>query len=80
MTIGDRFVKSERAWPEVLDIKQCSDFLGQSERKTWDMVQSGEIPHFRARKSIRFHLPALRKWIAVSAATRLRPVSSRCGC
>ena len=42
--------------------------LAISERKLWAMTASGEIPHIRIGRSVRYSVAALDRWIADHSA------------
>lgn len=47
----------------LLTPKEASDALAISPRKLWAMTASGEIPHLRLGRSLRYPVVQLEKWI-----------------
>jgi excisionase family DNA binding protein len=43
--------------------KQAADALSISPRKLWGMMASGEIPHIRIGRSVRYPVDELERWI-----------------
>ena len=43
--------------------REAAAALAISPRKLWDMTASGEIPHIRLGRSVRYPLDDLRCWI-----------------
>ena len=43
--------------------KQAATALAISPRKLWSMTASGEIPHIRLGRSLRYPTADLRRWI-----------------
>ncbi len=59
-------MKSESAKnqePLLLTPKQAANALAISPRKLWGMTASGEIPHVRLGRSVRYPLQDLQEWI-----------------
>jgi len=50
--------------PLAVDTVEASRLLGLSERKTWSLAVSGEIPSFKVGRARRYSVAALRRWIA----------------
>lgn len=47
----------------LLTPKQASLALGISPRKLWSLTASGEIPHVRIGRCVRYPLDDLQRWI-----------------
>ena len=47
----------------LLNPREAAAALAISPRKLWDMTSSGEIPHIRLGRSVRYPLDDLRCWI-----------------
>ena len=47
----------------LLTPQQAAEALAISPRKLWDMTASGEIPHIRLGRSVRYPLDDLQCWI-----------------
>ncbi len=47
----------------LLNPREAAAALAISPRKLWDMTASGEIPHIRLGRSVRYPLDDLRCWI-----------------
>ena len=47
----------------LLTCKEAADALAISQRKLWSMTTSGEIPHIRIGRSVRYPVDELRQWI-----------------
>ena len=47
----------------LLTPQQAADALAISPRKLWAMTASGEIPHVRIGRCVRYPLDDLRRWI-----------------
>ncbi len=50
--------------PLLLSPKQAAVALAISPRKLWSLTASGEIPHIRIGRSVRYPLTELQRWIA----------------
>lgn len=46
----------------LLSFEEGRQFLGLGERKTWELVASGDLPHLRIGRLIRFRRAALVAW------------------
>jgi len=54
--------------PELLyTIHEVSEVIKLSERTISTLVKDNEIPHIRIRRSLRFPVTEIEKWIAVKA-------------
>ena len=47
----------------LLTPKQAADALAISPRKLWSLTASGEVPHVRVGRCVRYPFDALRKWL-----------------
>ena len=47
----------------LLTPQQAAEALAISPRKLWGMTASGQIPHVRLGRSVRYSLDDLRAWI-----------------
>jgi len=47
----------------LLTPKQAAEALAIGPRKLWSMTASGEIPHLRIGRSVRYPVDALHQWI-----------------
>ena len=47
----------------LLNPQQAAEALAISPRKLWSMTASGEIPHVRIGRSVRYPVDDLRDWI-----------------
>ena len=47
----------------LLTVRQAAEALAISERKLWGMTTSGDIPHVRLGRSVRYPLDELQRWI-----------------
>ena len=47
----------------LLTPQQAADALAISPRKLWGMTASGEIPHIRLDRCMRYPVDDLRRWI-----------------
>jgi excisionase family DNA binding protein len=47
----------------LLTPKQTSEALAISPRKLWGMTASGEIPHIRCGRCVRYPVVDLQRWI-----------------
>ena len=47
----------------LLTSQQAAEALAISPRKLWGMTASGEIPHMRIGRSVRYPVGDLMKWI-----------------
>ena len=47
----------------LLTPRQAAEALAISQRKLWSMTASGEIPHVRIGRSVRYPVDDLRDWI-----------------
>lgn len=46
----------------ILKVDDVAEWLGVSKAHIYQLVRSGEIPHFRVGKAIRFHYDTLVAW------------------
>ena len=49
--------------PLLLKPQQAAETLQISERKLWSMTSSGEVPHIRLGRSVRYPIADLEHWI-----------------
>ena len=47
----------------LLDAKQTAKILAISPRKLWSLTNSGQIPHVRIGRSVRYSIDDLIEWI-----------------
>ncbi len=47
----------------LLTPKQAAEALAISPRKLWGLTASGEIPHIRCGRCVRYPVDDLRRWI-----------------
>lgn len=47
----------------LLTPKQAAEALAISPRKLWSMTASGEVPHIRIGRAVRYSRDDLREWI-----------------
>ena len=47
----------------LLTLEQAAEALAISPRKLWDMTASGEIPHVRLGRCVRYPIDDLQHWI-----------------
>ncbi len=47
----------------ALNPREAAESLSLSERKLWELTQSGEIPCFRIGRSVRYSTEQLRVWV-----------------
>ena len=47
----------------LLTSRQAAEALQISERKLWSMQASGEMPHIRLGRSVRYPVADLQQWI-----------------
>ena len=47
----------------LLSSEQAAEALAISPRKLWGMTASGEIPHVRLGRSVRYPIKDLQRWI-----------------
>jgi excisionase family DNA binding protein len=47
----------------LLRRRDAADVLGISERKIWSLTASGEIPHVRIGRCVRYPADQLQQWI-----------------
>jgi len=47
----------------LLTPRQASEALAVSARKLWSMTASGEIPHIRLGRCVRYPVEDLQRWI-----------------
>lgn len=48
----------------LLTREQAAQVLGISPRKVWGMTASGEIPHIKLGRCVRYPLERLQRWVA----------------
>lgn len=65
MTKNRPDVRSRFGVPKQLLLRchEAAEMLSISERKLWSLTASGEIPHIRIGRSVRYPVDELRKWI-----------------
>ena len=54
---------NSRDTPLLLNAKEAAEALAISPRKLWGMTASGEIPHVRIDRSVRYPVDDLKRWI-----------------
>jgi len=47
----------------LLTPRQAAETLAISERKLWSLKASGEIPHVRVGRLVRYPVDGLRRWV-----------------
>lgn len=47
----------------LVDAKVAAEMLSVSPRKLWGMTASGEIPHVRLGRCVRYPVEDLRRWV-----------------
>jgi excisionase family DNA binding protein len=47
----------------LLTARETAEALAVSPRKLWAMTASGEIPHIRLGRSVRYPVEELKRWI-----------------
>lgn len=47
----------------LLTSNQAAEALAISPRKLWSMTKSGEVPHLRLGRCVRYSIEDLRRWI-----------------
>ncbi|TWT66717.1 Helix-turn-helix domain protein [Posidoniimonas polymericola] len=53
-----------RGWcPLLMDARTAAKALAISSRKLWAMTASGEIPHVRIGRSVRYPVFELQSWV-----------------
>lgn len=52
-----------RNLPLLLTTQEAAEALAISPRKLWGMTASGEIPHVRLGRSVRYPVDDLQRWI-----------------
>lgn len=50
--------------PLLLTPRQAAQTLAISPRKLWDLTNSGDVPHIRIGRSVRYPAAALERWVA----------------
>ncbi len=55
-------VKANRS-PLLLNSRQAAEELSISERKLWSLTASGDIPHIRIGRAVRYPADDLHHWI-----------------
>jgi excisionase family DNA binding protein len=49
--------------PLLLKLPEAAALLAISPRKLWEMTNSGQIPHLRIGRAVRYSIEDLREWI-----------------
>lgn len=49
--------------PQLVRSQDAARFLALSDRKLWELTRSGNVPHIRIGRSLRYDLDDLRRWI-----------------
>ncbi len=49
--------------PLLLTARQAAQVLAISPRKVWSLTASGEVPHVRIGRSVRYSTADLQRWI-----------------
>lgn len=50
-------------YPLLLPPREAAKLLGICERTLWTITKSGEIPHVRMRRCVRYDVQDIRAWI-----------------
>ncbi len=58
----------EKRGARLLNVRELADWLRLKERKVYDLVAKGDIPHTRAGAKILFDAEAVERWLARRAA------------
>jgi putative molybdopterin biosynthesis protein len=70
----DRPAAAPAAGSQLLNVRELADWLRLKERKVYDLVARGEIPHTRVGAKILFAPPEVERWLAARATgTSARP-------
>lgn len=59
--------RQQQAASDVIDIREAAHYLRFSQRKVYDLVRKGDIPHKRIGRQYRFSHAALRAWLSGSS-------------
>ena len=59
----DSSAPAKQALALLLTPQQTTDALAISPRKLWGMTASGEIPHVRIGRCVRYPIDDLQRWI-----------------
>jgi len=57
-------MKSSTTMTLLLTAQQAAEVLAISPRKLWSMTASGEIPHLRIGRCVRYSVDDLKAWIS----------------
>ena len=63
---------SNKEQPLALRSKEVAKRLNISDRKLWELVASGQIPHMRLGSVVLFPVDTLRAWLAKQAKKSMR--------
>jgi len=55
--------------PLLLNSREAAQLLSLSERKLWDLMATGEIPHLKVGRSVRYAIEDLKSWIESNKVT-----------
>jgi len=50
--------------PLLMTVKSAAESMAISQRKLWSLTKSGEIPHVRIGRSVRYAVDDLVEWIS----------------
>ena len=62
-TMEEQTMKEQPLKKLLLTAREAARALAISPRKLWGMKTSGEIPHVRVGRSVRYPLDELQRWI-----------------
>jgi len=54
--------------PLAVDSPRAAELLGISERLLWSKTNTGEIPHVKIGRSVRYPVHELKRWLSEAAA------------
>ncbi len=66
--------KAQTASPALLNVQETASLLRLKQRKVYDLVAKGAIPHTRAGAKLLFSAAELERWLAARAAGPAAPV------
>jgi excisionase family DNA binding protein len=61
--IGDRQISNETPLPDILDIKQASDYLHLKINTLYEKTSEKTIPHFKKGNKLYFRSSELKSWV-----------------
>ena len=62
-TNGDGALARESPLRRLLRTKEAAVYLAISDRKLWELTNTGELPHLRIGRSVRYCPEDLEQWI-----------------